>query len=399
VRTVPGRRRLGRGSAKQGRDRKTQAILPLRGKILNVERARFDRIISSREVGTLIQAMGTGIRDEFNLEKLRYHKIVIMTDADVDGAHIRTLLLTFFHRQMPEIIRAGHLFIAQPPLYKVAKGRSEVYLKDNAALDRYLVEAGTAGRILETPGGARGSQELAELVEHALRLRNLMGFVPRRYNPDIVEALALGGAFDPDLSDDAREAALARAAAGSTGATPKRWTAGMSEEGGYHVQRAWRGVTDHHMIEPGFLTSAEARKLARLVAEHADVYRHCPPRARQRRGERTRSCRDRGRGRPVAATRAEAKDGAITRPSQLLEAVLANGRKGLSIQRYKGLGEMNAEQLWETTLDPEVRSLLQVKVEDADVTDEIFTRLMGDVVEPRRDFIQENALNVANLDV
>jgi DNA gyrase subunit B len=250
------------GSAKQGRDRKTQAIL-LRGKILNVERARFDRIISSREVGTLIQAMGTGIRDEFNLEKLRYHKIVIMTDADVDGAHIRTLLLTFFHRQMPDIIRAGHLFIAQPPLYKVAKGRSEVYLKDNAALDRYLVEAGTAGRILETPGGARGSQELAELVEHALRLRNLMGFVPRRYNPDIVEALALAGALDPDLSAETRTAALARAAAWLDRGDPEaQWKAQISEDGGYHIQRAWRGVTDHHMIEAGFLTSAEARKLA-----------------------------------------------------------------------------------------------------------------------------------------
>jgi len=389
------------GSAKQGRDRKIQAILPLRGKILNVERARFDRIISSREVGTLIQAMGTGIRDEFNLEKLRYHKIVIMTDADVDGAHIRTLLLTFFHRQMPEIIRAGHLFIAQPPLYKVAKGRSEVYLKDNAALDRYLVEAGTAGRILETPGGARGSKELTELVEHALRLRNLMGFVPRRYNPDIVEALALGGAFDPDRSDDAREAALARAAGWLDRGDPEaRWTAGMSEEGGYHVQRAWRGVTDHHMIEPGFLTSAEARKLARLVAEHADVYTGIARLVRaSAAASEPEAAGTEGEEAPVAATRAEAKDGAITRPSQLLEAVLANGRKGLSIQRYKGLGEMNAEQLWETTLDPEVRSLLQVKVEDADVTDEIFTRLMGDVVEPRRDFIQENALNVANLDV
>jgi DNA gyrase subunit B len=388
------------GSAKQGRDRKFQAILPLRGKILNVERARFDRIISSREVGTLIQAMGTGIRDEFNLEKLRYHKIVIMTDADVDGAHIRTLLLTFFHRQVPEIIRAGHLFIAQPPLYKVAKGRSEVYLKDNAALDRYLVEAGTAGRILETPGGARGGQELAELVDHALRLRNLMSFVPRRYNADIVEALALAGALDPDLSDEARATALARAADLLDRGDPEaHWTAKMSEDGGYHVQRTWRGVTDHHMIEAGFLTSAEARKLARLTAEQAHVYSGVA------RLVRASAAPTEGENAPVdgeeaaAPARAESKDAGIARPSQLLELVLANGRKGLSVQRYKGLGEMNAEQLWETTLDPEVRSLLQVKVEDADVTDEIFTRLMGDVVEPRRDFIQENALNVANLDV
>ena len=189
------------GSAKQGRDRHYQAILPLKGKILNVERARFDRIISSKEVGTLIQAMGTGIRDEFNLEKLRYHKIVIMTDADVDGAHIRTLLLTFFHRQMPDIIRAGHLFIAQPPLFKVNKGKSEVYLKDQGALDRYLMEAGLSGRLLESQGDAsplrRGGQELEELVSHALRIRNLMAFVPRKYDAGLIEAMALAGGAGP----------------------------------------------------------------------------------------------------------------------------------------------------------------------------------------------------------
>ncbi|WP_292959867.1 DNA gyrase subunit B, partial [Novosphingobium sp. UBA1939] len=389
------------GSAKQGRDRHYQAILPLKGKILNVERARFDRIISSKEVGTLIQAMGTGIRDEFNLEKLRYHKIVIMTDADVDGAHIRTLLLTFFHRQMPDIIRAGHLFIAQPPLYKVAKGRSEVYLKDNAALDRYLIEAGLAGRVLETAGGARGGVELDALVEHALRMRNLMAFVPRRYDPAIIEALALAGALDPDLSADARVEALARTARWlDRGDTEARWSAGLSEEGGYHIQRQWRGVTDHHIIEPGFLTSAEARKLARLTAETAEVYSATARlvRASAAAVEPEPAVTADESEQEAAKPRAEPKD-AITRPSELLDAVLAGGRKGLSIQRYKGLGEMNAEQLWETTLDPDNRSLLQVKVEDADVTDEIFTRLMGDIVEPRRDFIQENALNVANLDV
>ncbi|OYW50473.1 MAG: DNA topoisomerase (ATP-hydrolyzing) subunit B [Novosphingobium sp. 28-62-57] len=393
------------GSAKQGRDRKTQAILPLKGKILNVERARFDRIISSKEVGTLIQAMGTGLRDEFNIEKLRYHKIVIMTDADVDGAHIRTLLLTFFHRQMPEIIKAGHLFIAQPPLYKVAKGRSEVYLKDNAALDRYLVEAGLAGRVLETSGGARSGPDLEALVEHALRLRNLMAFVPRRYNPSIIESLALAGALELAMPAAERDAALARAADWlGRGDLEARWSVEVSEEGGYHVKRLWRGVTDHHMIEAGFLMSAEARKMAKLAAENADVYAGM---ARLVRGSAAAAepeaavVASEGEGEEDAAPAAPAarvKD-AITRPSELLDAVFAGGRKGLSIQRYKGLGEMNADQLWETTLNPDIRSLLQVKVEDADITDEIFTRLMGDIVEPRREFIQENALNVANLDV
>ncbi len=393
------------GSAKQGRDRHFQAILPLKGKILNVERARFDRIIGSKEVGTLIQAMGTGIRDEFTLDKLRYHKIVIMTDADVDGAHIRTLLLTFFHRQMPDIIRAGHLFIAQPPLYKVAKGRSEVYLKDNAALDRYLVEAGLNGRVLESAGGARAGAELNGLVEHAMRVRSLMGFIPRRYNPEIIEVLALTGALNPDLAANARQAALTRTAAHlEMSDREARWTAALGEDGAIRIERLWRGVTDHHVIEASFLTSAEARKLARLAGEQADVYA-------------TPAYLVRGSGAVEDAVEAEApaaaddgesetptarpvaSGGAITRPSALLDAVLANGRKGLSISRYKGLGEMNSEQLWETTLDPDNRVLLQVKVEDADVTDEIFTRLMGDVVEPRRDFIQENALNVANLDV
>ncbi|MEJ5977334.1 DNA topoisomerase (ATP-hydrolyzing) subunit B [Novosphingobium sp. PS1R-30] len=393
------------GSAKQGRDRSIQAILPLKGKILNVERARFDRIISSKEVGTLIQAMGTGIRDEFNLEKLRYHKIVIMTDADVDGAHIRTLLLTFFHRQMPDIIKAGHLFIAQPPLYKVAKGRSEVYLKDGAALDRYLVEAGTAGRVLETAGGARGGQELAGLVEHALRLRSLMGFVPRRYDPAIVEALALAGALDPDLSRDARQAALTRTAAWlDRGDREAKWTAELTEDGHVEINRIWRGVTDNHKIEASFLTSAEARKLSKLAGEHAEVY-SAPARlvkagtAAEETAEPEPTVDETEEVQDAAPARPTTSDGAITRPTQLLDTVLAGGRKGLSIARYKGLGEMNAEQLWETTLDPDNRILLQVKVEDADVTDEIFTRLMGDIVEPRRDFIQENALNVANLDV
>jgi DNA gyrase subunit B len=349
--------------------------------------------------------MGTGIRDDFNLEKLRYHKIVIMTDADVDGAHIRTLLLTFFHRQMPEIIRAGHLFIAQPPLYKVAKGRSEVYLKDNAALDRYLVEAGLNGRVLETSGGARSGTDLESLVEHAIRLRNLMAFVPRRYDSGIIEALALAGVLAPDLSRQDREAAMARAAQWLDRGDPEaRWTVRMTEEGNLEVERLWRGVTDHHKIEGAFLSSAEARKLARLAAENSEVYAGVARLLRATAAaesasaetEETTGTEDEGE---TATPRPALGDDAITRPSELLDKVLSAGRRGLSIQRYKGLGEMNAEQLWETTLDPENRALLQVKVEDADVTDEIFTRLMGDVVEPRRDFIQENALNVANLDV
>jgi DNA gyrase subunit B len=393
------------GSAKQGRDRHVQAILPLKGKILNVERARFDRIISSKEVGTLIQAMGTGIRDEFNLAKLRYHKIVIMTDADVDGAHIRTLLLTFFHRQMPDIIRAGHLFIAQPPLYKVAKGRSEVYLKDAGALDRYLVEAGLAGRVLETAGGARSGLELTALVEHAVRLKNLLAFVPKKYDSTVIEVMALAGTFETGLDRAGIDTALARATRQlAMDDTEARWSTEIEADGTIRFDRVWRGVTDVRRVEESFLTSAEARKLAKLAAEQAEVYvapvrlvKSGAQEAVPEPEETPETIEDDAE--PQAAVRPVSNDGAITRPTQLLETVLAAGRKGLSISRYKGLGEMNAEQLWQTTLDPENRILLQVKVEDADVTDEIFTRLMGDVVEPRREFIQENALSVANLDV
>jgi DNA gyrase subunit B len=389
------------GSAKSGRDSQYQAILPLRGKILNVERARFDRIIGSKEVGTLIQAMGTGLRDEFTLDKLRYHKIIIMTDADVDGAHIRTLLLTFFHRQMPEIIKAGHLFIAQPPLFKVSKGRSEVYLKDQAALDRYLVDAGLQGRVLESGAGARGGADLRALVEHALRMKSLMGFVPRKYDYRLVEALALAGALDPNLSPAQRRAKLDSAAAQLQLGDPEaQWSAELGDDQSIVFKRLWRGVTDAHLIEPGFVGSAEARKLHQLASGQAEAYAE-PARLVKGGAEpepepEPESANEEGE---EQATPAVAVEGTITRPSQLLDAVLAAGRKGLAIARYKGLGEMNAEQLWETTLDPDNRALLQVKVEDADVTDEIFTRLMGDIVEPRREFIQENALNVANLDV
>jgi DNA gyrase subunit B len=390
------------GSAKQGRNREIQAILPLKGKILNVERARFDRMLSSKEVGTLIQAMGTGIgRDDFNIEKLRYHKIVIMTDADVDGAHIRTLLLTFFYRQMPEIIERGHLYIAQPPLYKVAKGRSEVYLKDNAALDDYLIDAGTGLTALETLGGPRSGEDLRSLADHARKVRALMAYVPRRYDPAIIEALALTGALHPKLVD--RRDALALTALWLNAVDEEgQWSAEIGADGDYVLRRLWRGVTDHHVIDHKFLTSAEARKLHGLCAPEAETYAGASRLVSLRGSSVVTEPAEEAEENEGGTVKAQAPDprGAlVTRPTQLLEAILAAGRKGLSIQRYKGLGEMNAEQLWETTLDPTNRALLRVEVTQADLADEIFTRLMGDVVEPRRDFIQENALNVANLDV
>jgi len=392
------------GSAKQGRDRHFQAILPLRGKILNVERARFDRMLASREIGTLIQAMGTGIRDDFNLEKLRYHKIVIMTDADVDGAHIRTLLLTFFYRQMPQIVEAGHLYIAQPPLYKATRGRSEVYLKDEAALDQYLVDNGVDTLVLETADGPLMGTPLRTLIDHARRMRALMRYVPRRYDGAIIEALALTGALGADLDAALRTEAIARAAAWLDASDDEgKWEGRISAEGGYHLERLVRGVTDHHIIEPAFLTSAEARKLDTLVREQREVYakpsRLLTARTAAAAAQAEAPAEGEDEEALPAASSAAAKGTSITRPSELLDAVLAAGRKGLSIQRYKGLGEMNAEQLWETTLDPDARSMLRVEIEQADLADEIFTRLMGDVVEPRREFIQDNALNVANLDV
>ena len=391
------------GSAKQGRDRHFQAILPLRGKILNVERARFDRMLGSKEIGTLIQAMGTGIgRDDFNLEKLRYHKIIIMTDADVDGSHIRTLLLTFFYRQMPDIITNGHLFIAQPPLYKAARGRSEVYLKDDAALDDFLVEAGVAVSRLESPQGARTGADLRTLVDHARRMRSLMRYVPRRYDPAIVEGLALMGALDPALRDDQRAAALNLAAEWLNRADLEaKWSATIGADGDYVLRRLWRGVTDHNVIDAAFLMSQEARRLHTLVAEQADSYAHV---ARLVSMPKSATTAEAAEEEPAdtdddAVAIIDTKGAHISRPSDLLDAILTIGRKGLKFQRYKGLGEMNAEQLWETTLDPEARSMLRVEVAQADAADEIFSQLMGDVVEPRRDFIQENALNVANLDV
>jgi DNA gyrase subunit B len=380
------------GSAKQGRNRQNQAILPLKGKILNVERARFDRMLSSKEVGTLIQALGCGIgRDDFNADKLRYHKIVIMTDADVDGAHIRTLLLTFFYRQMPELIARGHLYIAQPPLYKVNKGRSEVYLKDQPALDQHLVEAGVATMALDNSEGRRTGADLQGLIDHARRMRTLMTYVPRRYEPGMVEALALTGALSPEAD---RATAAGRVAEWLGRMDPEaEWRGEATGEGGYHLVRKWRGVSDHHIVDEAFLNSAEARKLHTLAAEQAKSYLALARLVSIKTTEKAEIAGDEDE------IPTDPKGIAIGSPSQLLEAIFAAGRKGLAIARYKGLGEMNAEQLWETTLDPANRSLLRVEVAQADVADEIFTRLMGDVVEPRREFIQENALSVANLDV
>jgi len=392
------------GSAKQGRNREVQAILPLKGKILNVERARFDRMLSSKEVGTLIQAIGTGIgRDDFNIEKLRYHKIIIMTDADVDGAHIRTLLLTFFYRQMPEIIERGHLFIAQPPLYKVAKGRSEVYLKDDSRLDDYLIDAGVSLTALETPAGPRSGDDLRALAEHGRRVRSLMTYVPRRYDPAIIEGLALTGALDPRLGPADRLDALSLTQEWLNVVDEEgQWSAEMGADGDYVLRRLWRGVTDHHVIDHKFLVSAEARKLHGLAVPEAATYAGVSRLVSLRTSSVATEAAEEAEENEGGAARTQAPDPRgtlITRPTQLLEAILAAGRKGLSVQRYKGLGEMNADQLWETTLDPSNRALLQVEIAQADVADEIFTRLMGDVVEPRREFIQENALNVANLDV
>ena len=395
------------GSAKSGRDSHFQAILPLRGKILNVERARFDRMLSSNEISALVQSLGTSIgREEFAIDKLRYHKIVIMTDADVDGAHIRTLLLTLFYRQMPELIEAGHLFIAQPPLYKVSRGRSEVYLKDDSALDEYLVNTGLDGLVLDTVEGSRSGADLKALVDHARRVRTLMRYAPRNYDSALLEALALNGALKPTLDKAGRNKAIAAVAEWlGRGDEEAAWSGEATEDGGYLLRRVWRGVTDAYIIEKAFLVSAEGRKLHSLASEQSAVYRQPMLLRTVKKGA---AVPEEQKPEPIEGAEAEEqpdeaeaekKGVVVTRPSELLEAVLAAGRKGLSIQRYKGLGEMNAEQLWETTLDPANRSLLRVEVAQADVADEIFTRLMGDVVEPRREFIQENALSVANLDV
>ena len=367
------------GSAQTGRDRRTQAVLPLRGKILNVERARFDRMLSSQEIGNLVMALGTGIgRDEFNIGKLRYHKIVIMTDADVDGAHIRTLLLTFFYRQMPELIEGGYLYIAQPPLYKVARGKSEVYLKDQGALDDYLIEQGIDGAVLRLGSGEElVGQDLRRVVDEARQLKRVLDAFPTHYPRHILEQSAIAGAFVPGAVDADLQGVADRVAARLDVIAleyERGWMGRITQDKGIRLARILRGVEEVRTLDGPMLRSGEARKTGSFTQSLQEVY-----------------------GAPATLHRKE-RHQVIHGPLDLLKAILDEGEKGLSLQRYKGLGEMNPEQLWETTLDPDARTMLQVKVDDMVEADDLFTKLMGDVVEPRREFIQANALSVENLD-
>ncbi|WP_061937539.1 DNA topoisomerase (ATP-hydrolyzing) subunit B [Aureimonas sp. AU22] len=375
------------GSAKGARSRQNQAILPLRGKILNVERVRFDRMISSDQIGTLITALGTGIGTfegstyGFDADKLRYHKIIIMTDADVDGAHIRTLLLTFFFRQMPELIERGYVYIAQPPLYKVTRGKQSQYLKNEKALENYLIDGGLEDAVLTLGSGeVRRGRDLRAAVEDALQVRQILGGLHSRYGRPVVEQAAIAGALSPAVADNRGEAEvmadrIAKALDAVAEETERGWIGEADGEGGYRFQRTVRGVLEVQALDAGLVQSADAIALHRLAARLGEIY-DTPPVLKRKETER-----------------------ALSGPLDLLNAVFEVGRKGLSLQRYKGLGEMDPEQLWETTLDPEVRSLLQVKIADATDADQLFSRLMGDEVEPRREFIQENALQVANLDI
>ncbi|MFM1814275.1 MAG: topoisomerase (ATP-hydrolyzing) subunit [Pseudomonadota bacterium] len=372
------------GTARQARNSEFQAVLPIRGKILNVERARMDKMLSSQEIGTLITALGTGIGrgDDggFNLEKLRYHKIIIMTDADVDGAHIRTLLLTFFYRQMPELVEKGHLYIAQPPLYKVNRGKSETYLKDQRAFDDFLVDSGLEDCILKSgSGGEIAGRDLRDIVDQARAITGLIDGLHSRYSRFVVEQAAIAKAFEPELlASEERANAVAGEVARRLDViaeeTEKGWEGQLGSEG-YVFKRTVRGVTEVQILDRQLIVSLEARRLNEKHAHLAEVY-----------------------GLPGVLKRKESER-AIHGPRDLVDAVFEVGRKGISMQRYKGLGEMNYEQLWETTLDPDTRTLLQVKLGDLSEADEIFAKLMGDVVEPRREFIQQNALSVVNLDI
>ena len=370
------------GSAKQGRNRENQAVLPLRGKILNVERARFDKMISSDQVGTLITALGTSIGpDEFDPDKLRYHKIIIMTDADVDGAHIRTLLLTFLYRQMRVLIERGHVFIAQPPLYKVKRGSSETYIKDEREMADYLIRTGLEEAVLKLArGDDRAGADLAEIVSEARHFVNVLNSIHSRYNRTVVEQVAIAGALNQSIlaePDQAGAAAdyIAKRLDALSEETERGWSGTFSPSTGFRFEREVRGVKDVATIDPALLDSSDARKLDSFAPRLQPIYGTFATFVRK--GDET----------------------IIHGPRDLFEAVTAAGRKGLSMQRYKGLGEMNAEQLWQTTLDPDARTLLQVKIREADEANDLFVRLMGDEVEPRREFIQTNALNVANLDV
>ncbi|MCD9147184.1 DNA topoisomerase (ATP-hydrolyzing) subunit B [Pseudophaeobacter flagellatus] len=367
------------GSAQTGRDRKTQAILPLKGKILNVERARFDRMLGSQEIGNMVMALGTGIgRDEFDISKLRYHKIVIMTDADVDGAHIRTLLLTFFYRQMPELIEGGYLYIAQPPLYKVARGKSEVYLKDQAEMDDYLIQQGVDGATLKLGTGEELiGQDLVRVVDEARQLKRVLDAFPTHYPRHILEQAAVSGAFVPGAVDSDLQGVADKLAARLDLIAleyEKGWHGRITQDHGIRLARILRGVEEVRTLDGPMLRSGEARKTGSFTKSLQEVYHTSAQLARR---DRTQ---------------------AIHGPLELLKAIMEEGEKGLSLQRYKGLGEMNPDQLWETTLDPDARTLLQVRVDDLVGADDLFTKLMGDVVEPRREFIQKNALSVENLD-
>ncbi|MBB4658329.1 DNA topoisomerase (ATP-hydrolyzing) subunit B [Parvularcula dongshanensis] len=363
------------GSAKQARNRENQAILPLKGKILNVERARFDKMLSSQEVGTLITALGTGIgRDEFNIDKLRYHKIVVMTDADVDGAHIRTLLLTFFYRQMPEVVRRGHLFIAQPPLYKVSRGKSEQYLTDEAALEDYLYREGLEDASLRLGSGeVLVAADLADKVASARAAHGRIGAFPNRYPRAVIVQAALAGVLGSPASQETGDVLAERldrlADEGEEG-----WTAQIDGQGTLTIARDVRGVREAYGLSEELLTSADARRLAEAMGPLAPLF-----------------------GEPATFVRGAAET-TVYGPVELLAAIRSAGAKGIALQRYKGLGEMNPDQLWETTLDADARQLLRVEIDEAEDTDDVFSRLMGDVVEPRREFIQGRALE-AELDI
>jgi DNA gyrase subunit B len=371
------------GSAKQGRNRKTQAILPLKGKILNVERARFDRMLNSAEIGTLIAALGTGIgRDEFDIEKTRYHKIVIMTDADVDGSHIRTLLLTFFFRQMPAVIERGYLYIAQPPLYKVKRGSgSEIYLKDDRAMEDYLIQTVRDDAVLLADGERVGGQMFEQIIDECRKLNGAIAALVRKTgNQNIIEQAAVAGCFAPEISSDEKlgekSGRVLAERLNKVSADKGKWAVMYSPVGGFVVTCTTRGVTQTSRITAEQQRSTEAVRLHSKLEFLAEMF-----------------------AQPVTLMVKDKEYASYTGPAALVAGVFEAGRKGLTMQRYKGLGEMNPEQLWETTLDPNVRTLLKVGVRDAEKASEIFSTLMGDIVEPRREFIQDNALKVSNLDV